>query len=426
MHINEIKLVNFRGMEDLTVEFAPGVNVIIGDNGAGKTSLLNGICVALGGLFNPISFNDINASRQIQDEDVRVTSVLVGDTTENIEKHFPVKIEMDLMLFRGQVLYEVVKENSLSSSLMIKDALKNKMREAISNSAIQLPLLNFQSAERKLIPATNNEESISLKNLERKHGYKNAFIGVSSFSEILEWCAKMDYAEYKLKHEVGEYKNFKAIISKFMQKITGSKEALRVDYAATIGQLMFYDGSNSEAINILSAGYQNILCMIMDLARRAVLLNPTMDNFEFIEGVVIIDEIDMHLHPKWQWKILDALHTTFPKVQFIVATHSPIIISSADKEAKLIKMKSPNEIEYLTSAYGYNISDVVELRQGSTELPQEAKNLKNELENSIDDENFEKAEQLIQKAVGIFGEDSSPVREMKDFLEVNRWIEEAE
>ena len=77
---------------------------------------------------------------------------------------------------------------------------------------------------------------------------------------------------------------------------------------------MFYNSSNGEAINILSAGYQNVLCMMMDLARRTVLLNPTMDEFETLEGVVIIDEIDMHLHPKWQWKILEALKTMSPKV----------------------------------------------------------------------------------------------------------------
>ncbi|MBQ3585507.1 MAG: AAA family ATPase, partial [Synergistaceae bacterium] len=102
MQINKIRLVNFRGMEDLTVEFSTGVNVIIGDNGAGKSSLLNGICVALGGLFSNLYIKGINASRQIQDEDIRMTSVLVGDTTENTEKHFPVTVKVDLILFNEQ------------------------------------------------------------------------------------------------------------------------------------------------------------------------------------------------------------------------------------------------------------------------------------------------------------------------------------
>ena len=425
MQINKIRLVNFRGMEDLTVEFSAGVNVIIGDNGAGKSSLLNGICVALGGLFSDLYIQGVNASRQIQDEDIRMTSVLVGDTTENTEKHFPVTVKVDLILFNEQQRYEVAKENLLSHSIMRTPHLQNNMREAISNPARKLPLLNYQSAERKFVSKTQSADVIKLRKPERKEGYKNAFSGTSDFSEILDWCTQMDYTEYKLKHEVREYRNFKSIISKFMRELMNLKTVPRVDYAAAIDQLMFYNGSNGEAVNILSAGYQNVLCMIMDIARRSVLLNPTMDEFEMLEGVVIIDEIDMHLHPKWQWKILDALKATFPKVQFIVATHSPMIISSA-KDAKLIKMITPNEIEYLTSAYGYNISDVVELRQGSTELPQQAKELKKALENSIDSGNFEKAEQLVHEAIEIFGEKSSPAREMREFLDVNRWIEEAE
>ena len=422
MHIEKIKLINFRGMKDLMVEFAPGVNVIIGDNGAGKTSLLNGICVALGCLFNPISLYDINASRQIQNEDIRITSNLIGDTTENLEKHFPVEIKVILTCFNKQRYYEIIKQNELSPSTTKSEYLQKEMREAIVNPAIQLPLLNFQSAERKLIPVINNDESMRIKNPERKHGYTNAFIGISSFSEILEWCAKMDYAKYKLKHEVREYKNFKAIISKFMQKITGSKEALRVDYAATIGQLMFYDGSNSESINILSAGYQNILCMIMDLARRAVLLNPTMDNFEFIEGVVIIDEIDMHLHPKWQWKIINALRKTFPNVQFIAATHAPILFASA-KDIQLIDIEGP-EIQYELSHYGIDVNTSLQNFQGDYDLPEEVKNDVKAFYKAMDDENYTVAKNFLDKVSQITAPEFPLVADMKTMYSIETGLME--
>ena len=69
--------------------------------------------------------------------------------------------------------------------------------------------------------------------------------------------------------------------------------------------------------------------MIMDMAFRLAQENPSIDDYRKVPGIVMIDEIDMHLHPAWQWRILEALHKAFPKIQFIVATHSPIIISSA-------------------------------------------------------------------------------------------------
>ena len=70
--------------------------------------------------------------------------------------------------------------------------------------------------------------------------------------------------------------------------------------------------------------------MVLELAYRSVLLNPAMENIAAeTEGVVLIDEIEMHLHPAWQWKVLKVLQETFPKVQFIISTHSPIVLSSA-------------------------------------------------------------------------------------------------
>ncbi|MFR2257935.1 MAG: AAA family ATPase [Clostridium sp.] len=109
--------------------------------------------------------------------------------------------------------------------------------------------------------------------------------------------------------------------------------------------------------------------MTMNLAYRMALLNPEAGkNMTHIPGIVLIDELDMHLHPKWQWNVIKALEETFPNIQFIVATHSPIIISSCKNE-NLILIKGNQEIKYLPNAYGYSVEDVLELRQESTAKP---------------------------------------------------------
>ena len=72
------------------------------------------------------------------------------------------------------------------------------------------------------------------------------------------------------------------------------------------------------------------------------------------------------------WKIIDALCATFPKVQFIVATHSPIVISSAEN-ASILRMLSPDKLEQLPNVYGYNTGDVLELTQDSPDMPEEVK-----------------------------------------------------
>ncbi len=424
MQIKKIRLVNFRGMKDLTVEFDSGVNIIIGDNGAGKTSLLSGICIALSSLFDALTLRDIDIYRPINKEEVRVTSVMIGDVTENTEAHFPVSIEADLIFARAEYRYKVVKENELSTSLMLRDDLKNLMKEHISNSNINLSILNYQSAERGTVYEPKNNNSIAVKAIERKQGYQSTFRGDSIFVVVREWCAQMDYTEYKLRHDVREYKNFKAIVSKFMKELNNMTVFPRVDYAPKIGQLIFFDGNKGELISNLSAGYQSILCMIMELAYRAVLLNPTLDDFSKLEGVVLIDEIDVHLHPKWQWRIIGALRATFPKVQFIVATHSPIVLSSAE-DAKLIFMTSPNEVEPLENAYGIDVNDVLELRQQSAGMLPELKECRKRISRCLNNNDIQGAEAVIEEAATQYNKDSALVKKLQEFFQMNKWIAEA-
>ena len=83
-------------------------------------------------------------------------------------------------------------------------------------------------------------------------------------------------------------------------------------------------------VSDLSSGYQSLIWMVFDIAYRMAILNPNKrSEVCATKGIVLIDEIDMHLHPKWQWNIIDSLRKTFPNVQFIATTHSPILFASA-------------------------------------------------------------------------------------------------
>ena len=122
-----------------------------------------------------------------------------------------------------------------------------------------------------------------------------------------------------------------------MQRMNDLDEMPVVEFSRIFEDLAYTEDGKTLPINYLSAGYQSLLWMLMEMAFRTAILNPGLDDYSQVGGVVFIDEIDMHLHPKWQWKVLDALHSSFPKIQFIVATHSPIIISSS-KEARLLSI----------------------------------------------------------------------------------------
>lgn len=161
----------------------------------------------------------------------------------------------------------------------------------------------------------------------------------------------------------------------------------------------------------------------MNLAYRLALLNPeSTDNLGESEGIVLIDEIDMHLHPKWQWNIVDALERTFPNMQFILATHSPIVISSCKNE-QLILIDEDEEVRYLANAYGYSVQDVLNFRQGTTEKPEEIKKLSEQFEKALDEDELKEAKKIVREMEIILGTDHPDVRDAREELRLNGWEE---
>ena len=425
MQVKEIHLENFRGIENLTVKFCSGVNLIIGNNGAGKSSLLAGISLALESLLFGIAKSE---GKKLIRDDVRAIPTLLGSVTESVEYCTPVKVscifELDGTDYDTSHEYDEDAQGDMAIAThkqQVKYEAINKMRDLVNDKNSRLPLLSYQGDRRQFFTANNEVNQLSGQ-IERRQGYKNCLTGNASVEAIQNWCAQMDYAGYRLGHEAVEYVLFKKIVSLFIMALE-ENDNVRVEFSPKLNHLVYSENGNGYLVHNLSAGYQSALCLVMELAYRVALLNPSLQKLEDLEGVVVIDEIDMHLHPRWQWKILEALRATFPGVQFIIATHSPIVLSSAE-DAKLILMENPNKIRELPDAYGYNVGDVLELTQGSVDMPQEVKSWRNEIERALDENNLPKAENIIKMSEERLGKNSSAVNRMKEFLEVNKWIAE--
>jgi predicted ATP-binding protein involved in virulence len=155
--------------------------------------------------------------------------------------------------------------------------------------------------------------------------------------------------------------------------------------------------------------------MMLDIAYRLAVLNPAFENSKDAEGIILIDEIDLHLHPKWQWNVLNALEKTLPNVQFIIATHSPIVISSCKNE-NLIMLDENQNVRYLENAYAYSIKDILELRQESYSIPKKLQQLSSLFENYLNDENYAKAKEILEEMTAQFGENNSEVIRAKWLL----------
>ena len=423
MNIKTIDIQNYRGIEKLHMEFEEGVNLLIGNNGAGKTSLLNAIAIMLRESLRHLSVDYLT---DIDTDDAYQTTSLIGESVVNTEAHYPINIESTITWNREKYICKRIKENEAAIPQTENYELAQVFKESIGKAEAFLPVLCYFPAQRGKLKRNNNDSiNLSMGEPQRIQGYAGAFSGAQSLDKIQQWCVQMEFAEYQKKGRIKEYATFQSIVSFFCSIIDKKSTNPKIYYSSTKGSIVYFDGTEEKSIYQLSDGYQAALCMIIELAYRAVLLNPSVtDLAKNAEGIVLIDEIEMHLHPGWQWIILDAIQQTFPKMQFIVATHSPIILSSA-KHATLYLMKSPNEVVKLHNAYGYSVDDVLSLLQGTVYQPEKIMGYYNKIEEILDSGTEDDLQALLAKAKSELKESPDALKGILDFAEINRWVEEA-
>lgn len=158
--------------------------------------------------------------------------------------------------------------------------------------------------------------------------------------------------------------------------------------------LMFQKNEEIFSIFSLSAGYQSLIWMVFDIAYRMAVLNAELRDQLVLDtpGVVLIDELDLHLHPKWQWNIVEALTKVFPKVQFIATTHSPILIAAA-RNTWLINITSDK------SGWKYDgldVNETLKIYQDSLELPKELLEKEKAFYELIETQRYDEARFIVE------------------------------
>lgn len=213
------------------------------------------------------------------------------------------------------------------------------------------------------------------------------------------------------------YQMFQNIISEFMS-IMNDGIVSEVFFHPNVEKLLYVEDGAYKEIEDLSAGYQSVLNMVIDLAYRMSILNPDAgENIRRAEGVVLIDEIDSNLHPKWQWRVVDALVKTFPNLQFIAATHSPIIVSSC-KNANIISIDETQEVQYLEDSYAFSVNEILRDMLGYHMRPAAVESLIDEFGAHMDRDEYEQARISLQQLMDILGNEHPDVIALKSEYEI--------
>lgn len=403
MYIKDLYVYNFKGIDHCQLSFHKGFNLIIGENGKGKTSLLEAVAIGISGFVSGAHGEGIHPRNFLSDE-ARTVYILQGDGACEPVNYWP-KVEITADINGQTYQWERSKSNYRAQTKTTPRDIYHLAEALTTNPEAVLPVICYQSAGRVWSQKRRKaERTFSRKKSSRVAGYIDCMSDEASVKLMLEWCSRMEQIAWQNGTPVREYEAVKQAVAKAMTQL--ENEPIRIFYDKRSEELMYQKEGVVVPISVLSAGYQSLIWMIFDIAYRMATLNPFLaENISQAPGLVLIDELDVHLHPRWQWQVIDVLRHVFPNVQFIATTHSPIIIASA-KNVWCIDIEQMDQPKTSMSGYGLEIDYILKKIQNATDLPDSVEDLLKSFYQCIDKEDFSQAKVILSQLEQDIGRDS--------------------
>lgn len=461
--LKSLVLKDIKKFHSCKMEFENDLTVIIGENGSGKTTILECIAKILTWIAKNLIKEKANGSPVTYDE-IRNKAKDFGE----IQAKF---------LFGGQQcsgsLAKAVKgvAEKKDSSVEELKYLANIWRVINSQHLINLPVFIFYSAKRFILnPKSTTANATKQKNQfdvyndclkdsnELVH-FKDWFISlnkkginISSASTNKELKQKIelflqqdDQNEDDLLMLLEERRNIKKlnlntekstdkikeieIVQKAITLCIPKIKDIYVDISSGIDEIYVQLDNKKLNINQLSDGQRIFLGLVADLTYRLIILNPKLENPLNGQGIVLVDEIEAHLHPQWQQEILVNLTKTFPNIQFIVTTHSPQVLSTVYKQ-QIRQLIESDEGTFITKkpelqTRGVMSSDILERIMGTSSIPdvKEYKAL-NKLHQYIQEDKYNTvvAQDLLKELKEHFGDEHPEIFNCEKLIEIRELI----
>lgn len=377
MKLDSLQITNFRGIHSMNFEFHPRMNVLVGFNGAGKSTVLDALAVLLS-RFVTLLRRGRNSGRDISDGDV------------SAGREFSA---LRLLLSHGDQLYSwgVVKsllktenEKEKSDEILQKDAPQESQPLRVLTDAIRAEV--EQSGEQCSVPVMiyyqTNRIALNFpryvhtdRNFSLMSVYHDALSCRADYRVLLEWFRE---------RETIEDREFRRLVLESKGKATKeitkvyrdpALQTLRKAWETFMPELSNFtiqpNPLRLEAekngvpfrIDQLSDGEKSLLALVGDIARRLAIANPTLSNPLEGEGIILVDEIDLHFHPKRQRIIVPKLLEVFPNCQFVIATHSPQILGNVHAESIFLLVENEDgviELRRPEESYGMTTNEILE------------------------------------------------------------------
>lgn len=414
MRVTALKLANLRAIETAEFRFLAGFNLIVGVNGVGKTSMLDALRVCLSAF-----------AKQANKLRAPVESFTVDDIRVGADA---LSIECGVLIGGSEHRYLIHKPRESSAPQekkagMPREQVHDTPEKATFMGAAPEPVTGSEPGGRPLAVLFATNRAVPSERAPGKSvaagGIAAAFAGAFASRELrlVEFASWMRVQE-ALRSERASAGRALAAFEGAVTRFLPGYDHLRVDGGERT-RLLIDSGSTTVPVRQLSDGERGTLALVLDLTRRLAQANPEMtDPAAEAEAVVLIDEIELHLHPKWQRLIARNLTAAFPRCQFIATTHSPQVIGEVEHDR--IQIIANGKVYSPTHSFGVDSSRVLEEIMDADPRAQEVNALLSQISQDVGKQRYESARGLLVQLVGQLGEDDPEVtriRTLLDFME---------
>jgi predicted ATP-binding protein involved in virulence len=403
--MKKIVLHNYRCFEHLHLEFTDKINLLIGDNSSGKTTIIRAVSTALTSYFS--GFSDTNTRFSgLSKDDFRI--VKADDVLAN---EHPIQVDFEWLGKKSSLQLKSPKGRTLQDPLKpIKKLAQDNFDGLFSDGKQVLALPVFTSFSTSDIHKPRKFN----KDIFKKYEHKPSF----GYFECLQGDGFMDYWTLRLlvlkEGETGELET-EGVTNALLSALgpNGCNLISKVDIRPLRGKVFYtlVDGRLTDSEN-LSDGLRRLVNIVLDLSFRCMLLNKGiygLDACAKTKGTVLIDEIDLHLHPTLQAVVMKGLQNAFPEVQFIITSHAPMIMTGIPTDAnnKIIKLGFDSDAGYTAKeiqTYGLDASTIIQAYLGVIPRSEEVNERLKILFNFIDTEEYRKAAEKLAAMKKEFGD----------------------
>jgi len=379
--VQRLELTHFRGIRHLTLNFTENVTVLVGVNGAGKTSILE----ALRALFYPLMWS---VGEQVEGR-LREQGVY-ADESSRLSYLDEIDIQagqrnMSLSIgatVAGQALNWSIQGNSkLPGSIDLSGDLKDVLAFAHEQGLqvrreplTALPLAIYYAIGRGAVRDDSHSEEESTANQLSAYELTLRGAGISSASQFINWFRRREDYENEKRLDRAEFRDTQLqAVRRVVEELLPGFSDLRIRRQPM--RMVIRKGRAELELRHLSDGERYLLTLGADIARRLALANPMAEDPRLCSAIILIDEIETHLHPSWQRRVIPALAHAFPNCQFIVATHSPQVLSNVRPECIYLLTQEDGELRALRpdASFGRDSNRILEDIMGVDERPSEIK-----------------------------------------------------